>query len=113
MMERLRDISVEIIGPLQYYQNGAHKEFIKTWISTVQDRYSRFAKLFPLKNIKTEDVIHCIKQYLKSYPAPKSILSDNVVQFISQKYNKFCQEKNIRTLYSPRLTPQAFASARD
>lgn len=106
-IEPFKDISVDIIGPIQYYRNSAQKEFIKTWIFTIQDRCSRFAKLYPLKYTKTEDVILCIKQYLKAYPAPKSILSDNGVQFISQKYNKFCQEKNIKTLYSPRLTPQA------
>lgn len=100
------DLSVDIIGPISYYTVTIKKEFVKIWLLTIQDRHSRFTKIYRIETISSDDVIKALEKYLKEFPKPKSILSDNGTQFISKKYSDFCKENKIANIYSSRLNPQ-------
>lgn len=101
-----KNLSIDTVGPIRYFQDQGKQRIIKLWIFTIQDRYSRFAKLYPLQETRTSDVIGKIQESMKTYSKTTSILFDHGVQFISDLYNEFCAKNKIKTLYMPRLTSQ-------
>ena len=76
-------ISVDIVGPLP----TSHS--MNRYIVSMIDSFSRYCMLVPVKSIMAMDIVHAIDRWVTTFGPPKSILSDNGPQFISEIYKDF------------------------
>ena len=94
-------ISVDIVGPLPTtYSNNRY-------IVTMIDKFSRYVMLIPTTDITALSVIKAIDKWITTFGPPKSILSDNGPQFISNMYKDYMKNhKKIKYKYTTTYHPQ-------
>ena len=99
-----QQVSIDIVGPLPM------DEHENRYIVTMVDSFSRYCMFVPIVNVGTMEVIKALEGWHKVFGAPKSILSDNGPQFISQlfsEYNKVNGTKlKTTTVYHPECNGQ-------
>ena len=80
----------------------------KKLLLVVTDYFSKWIEAEAFSSIKDKDVTQFIwKNIVCRFGIPRSIVSDNRTQFDSQVYRNFCQELNIKNLYSTPRYPQS------
>ena len=80
----------------------------KKLLLVAMDYFSKWIKADAFASIKDRDVTRFIwKNIVCRFDIPRSIISDNGPQFDSRVYRDFCQELNIRNLYSTPRYPQS------
>ena len=91
---------MDIVGPLPQSKN--HNEYILTML----DRFSRFVKLVPMKDIKALDVTRAFfKYWICQFGVPEVLITDNGPQFECEVMRQVCElfgiEKRRITEYHP------------
>ena len=76
-------ISVDIVGPLP----TSHS--MNRYIVSMIDSFSRYCMLVPTKSVMASDIVKAIDRWVTTFGPPKSILSDNGPQFISEIYRDY------------------------
>lgn len=100
-------ISIDFVGPLPRSNFGTR------YILITLDNYSKFIKLYPLKNATTRAVINKLfNDYIPTYGKPTKILSDNGTQFRSHNYVNNLNENNIKPIFIPIRHPKMNMSER-
>ena len=98
---------IDIVGP--FPTAPAQKKLLLV----ATDYFSKWIKVDAFTSIKDRDVTRFIwKNIVCRFGIPRSIVSDNGPQFDSQFYRDFCQELNIRNLYSIPRYPQSNGQAK-
>ena len=70
--------------------------------------FSKWIEAKAFSSIKDRDVTQFIwKNIVCRFDIPKSIVSDNGLQFDNRVYRNFCQELKIKNLYSTPRYPQS------
>jgi len=98
-------------GPLRYgewmlsvlsaLQHRGHR-----FILAITDYFSKWAKVVPLKEIKTPNISKFIKHHvLNHFGVPWRIIRDNRPQFISQAFQKFYNKFRIQSVSSMTYYP--------
>ena len=96
----------DIIGPLPI--TSAQKKLLL--IAT--DYFSKWIEAEAFASIKDKDVTQFVwKNIVCRFGIPRSIVSDNGLQFDSRVYRNFCQELKIKNLYSTPRYPQSNSQA--
>ena len=99
--EPFEQISTDIVGPLPMSQSG------NRYIVTMIDKFSRYCMLVPVPDVTALSVIKAIDRWITTFGPPKSILSDNGPQFISNIYRDYLDNhKNIKYRYTSTYHPQ-------
>ena len=93
-------IHMDIVGPLPVTSDG-YRYFV-----SIIDRFSRFCMLIPVRNIQTFAVIQALEQWIATFGAPESILSDNGPQFISKMFHHFTNNQQIKQLFTVSYHPE-------
>ena len=72
-----------------------------SYLFVVACHASKFIQCFPLKNHTSETIIKCLETYItSSIKCPLTFLSDNAVEFRSDKFAEFCEKKDITHIFS-------------
>ena len=93
-------VSIDIVGPLPMTTNGDR------YIVSMIDRYTRFAMLVPVKNIKANTIVHAYGKWNTLFGPPKSLLSDNGSQFISEIFRHYARTHGTKQLFASPYYPE-------
>ena len=93
---------IDIVGPFPTVP--AQKKLLLV----ATDYFSKWIEADAFASIKDRDVTRFIwKKIVCRFGIPRSIISDNGLQFDNRVYRNFCQELKIRNLYSTPRYPQS------
>lgn len=90
----IKDIAIDIYGPINLNKVKEHSG--KAYVLTIIDLGTRWTEFVYLKSIDSKNVIEVLKEtWIKRHGPPKTILTDNGRQFISDSFEEFCNKNNI------------------
>lgn len=88
--------SIDIMGP--YPKTGSGCRFL----ITVEDLFTRWVEAKPVPTVRSKDIIHFLNnEVCCRLGYPKTIISDNGTQFMSENWKNFCKEYHINHVTSP------------
>ena len=93
-------ISIDIVGPLPI-TTDEYRYFV-----SIIDKFSRYCMLIKTKNIKALTVLKALEQWNTIFGPPKSILSDNGPQFISEIYQHYNTTHKTKIKYTTTYHPE-------
>uniref|UniRef100_A0A5S6Q7F2 RNA-directed DNA polymerase n=1 Tax=Trichuris muris TaxID=70415 RepID=A0A5S6Q7F2_TRIMR len=77
----------------------------RCWLVVV-DAHSKWLEVIPMENTTTASVIRRLRRLFAIFGLPRSIVSDNGPHFVSEEFEKFCDNNNVThvktTPYHPR-----------
>uniref|UniRef100_A0A2N9GI24 Integrase catalytic domain-containing protein n=1 Tax=Fagus sylvatica TaxID=28930 RepID=A0A2N9GI24_FAGSY len=86
---------MDLVGPLPRATRN------RRWLIVVTDYFTKWVKAEPLANIRDKDSIKFVwKNIITRFGVPKTIISDNGMQFKSKSFMRYCSELGIRNVYS-------------
>lgn len=95
-------VSIDLVGPLPRSSSGY------SYILSVQDTFSKFVLLFPLRTATASAVTHWFEDHvILVFGAPERVILDNGVQFRSNIFKNLMQEYDIKLCYVANYHPQA------
>lgn len=95
-------IACDIMGP--YEETAAGNRFILV----VTDLFSRWVEAFPMANSETEPIVTLLeREIFHRWGYPKVMLTDNGVQFTSNRFANFCRNWQVLHWTTPIYHPQA------
>uniref|UniRef100_A0A2N9EKS9 Integrase catalytic domain-containing protein n=1 Tax=Fagus sylvatica TaxID=28930 RepID=A0A2N9EKS9_FAGSY len=84
----------------------------RRWLIVATDYFTKWVQAEPLANIRDKDSIKFFwKNIITRFGMPKTIISDNGMQFTSKPFMKYCSELGIRNIYSSPVYPQSNGQA--
>ena len=100
------------IFPVSKSENSIQLDFIeglpqKINLLVIVNLYSRYLTVYVMKEIKTENVINCLINYLGNEGRIKWMTTDNASVFESKKFKEFVDEMGIYKLISSPYRPTA------
>ncbi len=93
-------ISTDLVGPLPKTPD------VYRHLLTIQDKFTRFCMIVPVKRIRVEDVVYRLENWFCLFGPPTSILSDNEPQFTSSIYKHFMSEHGTKIKFTTAYHPQ-------
>lgn len=98
---------IDLLGPYPRSKSGNVSLLI------VLDQFSKFVLLKPLRKATSASIVTFVEsEVFHMFGVPESILSDNGVQFISEKFKTFLERYGVRHITTATHSPQANASER-
>ena len=97
-------IETDIKGPVPRSRFGYNS------ILVIEDRFSEFAEICPLRDHGTDQVCRELKTWIGRYGVPLKLHSDNGPCFISTEFQNFLDRYEIEHSYSTAYRPQANGS---
>jgi len=94
-------ISIDYFGPLPKGRGGVE------YIVVILDVFTKFVKLFAIKNANSETTIKKLELYMKEHGIAENILSDNGSQFTSGLWKQHWAKKGIALRYTATYHPSA------
>ncbi|KAF4681189.1 hypothetical protein FOZ60_012470 [Perkinsus olseni] len=92
-------VGVDLTGPYTESSDGYR------YLLTCTCLYTRYMVVQPIKNMTVDSVLVALKKVCSIYGNPHMMVSDNGVQFISKKFQSYCNENNIHHRLIPRYSP--------
>ena len=93
---------VDLVGPLCETAEGYK------YIMSVEDGFSKFVNLFPLRSKETAEVTRIlVERFIGQYGCPAGIYSDNGLEFSSKVFEGMCQALHITKKNSVPYCPQS------
>ena len=96
-----QDRACDILGPLPSGE----------YIFVMVDYFSRYYEIAVLKSVTTEKVILALIPVFSRFGLPLTLLTDNGPQFISNEFEQYLKEHDIKHCTSIRLWPQSNGEA--
>ena len=93
------ELSLNFLGPLP---SG-------DYLLVLIDYYTRFMGVRAIKIITAEATTQVLEQIFVTHGYPRTIQLDNAKQFVVEKFENFCKNKNIHLRHSAPYWPQANA----
>ena len=98
-------IAMDIIGPMTKTKRG------NQYILSIHDELTKYLILVPLKTQRTESIINAlIEHYIYIFSAPKTILTDQGQNFVSDLMTKFEEAFKIKNVKTTSFHPQSNGS---
>lgn len=95
-------IAIDIVGPLPKSSRG------NRFILCVLDTFSKFLVTFAMRNATASKVCELLEERIfLMFGAPKTIICDNGVQFISKQFRKLSDEYGTTLAFNANYHPQA------
>ena len=97
---------LDIVGPLHRTPGN------KRWLIVATDYFTKWVETEPLSSITQLDTKNFVwKNIITRFGIPRTLVSDNGMQFDSNFFKSFCQEYGIRNVYSTPAYPQSNGQA--
>jgi len=97
----LEDVAIDLMGPLPKTSRG------KLHVLVIMDRYSKLCRLVAMRSIQASLVVKAfVEEWVFTYGAPKTILSDNGPQFRSKTFVDACVILGIKPVTTTTYHPQ-------
>lgn len=93
-------IAMDIVGPLERSRSG------NRYILVVADYATRYPEVFPLRNIKTRQVVNALVQLFSRVGLPKEIITDQGTNFTSRLMKQVCSMLRIHPIQTTPYHPQ-------
>lgn len=93
-------IHLDHLGPFMTSARG------NTHILVIMDAFTRFIRLFAVKNVKTVVTLRCLDEFVTEYGLPDVLISDRGTAFTSGKFEEFCTKNGIRHVLNSSRHPQ-------
>ncbi|XP_067288440.1 uncharacterized protein [Pseudorasbora parva] len=93
-------IAMDIVGPLERSRVG------NRYILVVADYATRYPEVFPLRNIKTRQVVNALVQLFSRVGLPKEIITDQGTNFTSRLMKQVCSMLRIHPIQTTPYHPQ-------
>ena len=93
-------VAIDFVGELPVTQRGYR------YMLVMVDCFSRFAEVFPVRNMSVETVKECLRQWMSRYGFPDSIISDRGSQFESREFWQYCERFGIQKRRTTAYHPQ-------
>lgn len=98
-------ISMDIIGPMP--KTKQHNQFILS----IHDELTKYLVLVPLKNQQTDSILNALlEHYIYIFSSPKTILTDQGTNFVSELMSKFETMFKIKHIKTTAFHPQSNGS---
>jgi transposase InsO family protein len=97
----LHTISIDIVGP---WPLSTHKN---RYLITICDIGSRYLQAYPVKRIRSVDVLSAIEAFASTYGTPQHIITDNGSQFVSEAIKQVYKQWGIKHRAVSAYRPQA------
>lgn len=81
------------------------------WYLVIVDAYSKWLEVFQMNTTTTFVTLESLRQTFARYGLPKTLVSDNGRQFISEEFEKFCSDNGIEHLKTAPYHPQSNGQA--
>ncbi|KAK9751650.1 RNase H-like domain found in reverse transcriptase [Popillia japonica] len=95
-------VCADIVGPLPKSKHG------NQFIFVVADCFSKYALFFPLRKATATAIVkHLEDDVFLQFGVPRSIITDNGVQFRSKEFTKLAQTYSVKPLYTTYYSPWA------
>jgi transposase InsO family protein len=95
----------------QYDWERIHVDFLGpmdgNYFFVLIDAYSKRPEVFKMKDIRTEPTINKLRKTFARYGLPRTIVSDNGLQFTKQEFEKYVERHQIKHLKTPLYHPQS------
>lgn len=102
---RNEKIALDIVGPLPASKTG------NIYILTLQDCLTKYVQAYPLPNQTTNAILdQLIKKYIPACGIPKSILTDQGRNFVSELNSEFCDLFKIKHIKCSPFHPESNGS---
>ena len=75
------------------------------WVLHINDHYSKYSWLIPLKSETCEEVVQALQNVLFMFGFPHTLHSDNGKEFTGQKMKDFCKTNSITQVHGALRTP--------
>lgn len=85
-------VSTDIMGPIPLNEFKGEGNI---FVLAISDCFTRFIKLFPIKNITAKKITKCMKQYTETHTSIERVISDQGTQFMSKEFKKLLKDKKI------------------
>lgn len=93
-------VHVDYAGPV----NG---KWLLVWVDT----YSKWIEVGVTSHANAEETVQFMRAFSARWGLPETVVSDNGTPFVSQTFQRFCQENGITHLRAPPYHPQSNGSA--
>jgi len=94
---------MDAVGPIRPPSSKGNR-----FILAITDYFSKWAKVIPLREVKTSDVINFIKHHVVyRFGMLRRIVYDNGPQFVNQAFQRFCDKFRIQSVFSTAYYPSA------
>ena len=98
----LQILYLDLVGPLNETNEGFQ------YILSLEDGFSRFVNLYPLRTKETQEVTRVlVERFISQYGCPRAIYSDNGKEFSSKVFQQMCEALGIDKKNSPPYCPQS------
>ena len=97
LSEPHEELQLDFAGPIIDMKNNNNEHYILAAV----DRFSRYPSAVVHTNCDTQTAIEFLNQYCKFHGIPCSIRCDQAQAFKSRAFEIFCNEKNIKLIFSP------------
>lgn len=95
-------ISADFMGPFPRSTHG------NTTLLVINDKYTKWSELVPLHNATTPALIAALRTRIFSrFGWPRTLITDNGKQFVSNQFQKFLQQCNIHQRCNAPYAPQS------
>lgn len=95
-------IAIDFVGPLPRSKRG------NKWILTVTDCFTKFVRLFPLKNAHANNVVRILEdEIFLLFGVPQIIICDNAKNFTGSLMKNLCTSYEVKLKFTPYYHPQA------
>ena len=99
--EPLRDLSIDILGPLT--RTKRHFRFVLV----ITDRFTKLTQAVPLRKINALNVaIAFVEHWVFKYGPPRTLISDNGRQFASKFFLRVCGYVGLSNIFTSTYHPQ-------
>lgn len=92
---------------IDHYGPIDKKRLSKQYVLLAVDGFTKFVKLYPVKNTTSKEAIVCLSQYFCNYSRPRVIISDRGTCFTSAEFKDFLKDNNIEHILVATATPKA------
>lgn len=75
------------------------------------DVYSKYPEVYHISDITCSSTIQCFRDYFARWGMPKVLVTDNGTQFSANEFVSFCENNNVKQLFSPPYHPMSNGAA--
>ena len=99
------EISSDIYGPLDAFRFEEGRAVNKVYLLTISDRCTRWTEVFLLKSISAQALIPCFTKWFQSHGLPRTCLTDQRRQYISETFRNFLAQHHTRHVLATTYNP--------
>ena len=76
-----------------------------SWVVDIVDHFSKFLWSYPIETNTAQNILTSLKQFIFSFGSPEILQSDNGSEYKNSLMANFCNENNIKQIFSSPYKP--------